>query len=82
MQRVAQEMGGGLSSTECRLRVQEITREESKNGIWSAEEDEQLRAAVQAHGKVWWKVFCRPSKPSLHCLAQLLGMLTHRLPAA
>jgi hypothetical protein len=58
MQKVAQEMGGGISSVECRLRLQEITRDVRKSGTWSAEEDEQLRAAVHTHGKVWWKVCC------------------------
>jgi hypothetical protein len=56
LQRVAHAMGQGVSSVECRLRVEEIRHDVRRTGAWAPEEDEQLLAAVAAHGKTWWKV--------------------------
>lgn len=56
MQSVAHEMGDGVSSAECRERIQEIKAELKQEGIWSAEEDAALDAAIAKHGKKWWLV--------------------------
>ena len=49
-------MGGGISSIECRARIEEIKLAYRNEGVWSAVEDAAMHAAIAVHGKVWWKV--------------------------
>ena len=78
-------MGGGISTLECQLRVQELKHEKIKSGAWSQAEHEALLAAIAKHGKTWWKVRDEDALLSVQkgqTLAYAMRLLCYETPAA